>query len=92
MTTAKTLKGLSVEGRLELLSIVRRMGTADRKQILEAMGKDYEMLSPDWQKVKRDTAWLVSQSFLTVVETNKKIYSFNEVRWTLFIQSLARLV
>ena len=90
----KTLNGLSVDGRLDVLQVVARLGVVDRKDILSSLGMETEMQSPDWQKVRRHLSWLVNQNLVSVSEgeNGRKLYSFVQIRWNTFLWELQKLI
>lgn len=88
--STQTFKGLAVGNRLDVLNTVALLGTADRKQILSALNLDSEMMSPDWQKIKRHTIWLTQKGLLleTTMERGRKVYTVDKEKWKTFLEGL----
>jgi hypothetical protein len=94
MTLREILHGLGAGDRLEILIVIIRLGVADRRSILRAMGDDESMLSPPWQQARRCLVWLCASGLVneqSLGPGKRILYTVNSERWTWLIDQMQNI-
>ena len=95
MNLKDKLYGLGVANRLEIFLAVDTLGNCTRRDILNALGEDPEMLGAAWQRVWRALGWLVRAGFVTEVAGGPgkaNMYLVDKTRWTRFVEQMSQLL
>jgi len=95
MNLKDRLGGLGAANRLQILETVNGLAPCTRRDILNSLGEDPEMLGAAWQRVWRALGWLVRAGFVTEIAGGPgkaNMYLVDKQKWTRFLEQMSQLL